>query len=233
MATAMLQTKESRTRLARILLVVSDVCPEIMQELLLNSIPPRTLFNMIQNDKKMKDNLNSKKQKIVQDMFHKGYADIDVTFAYNMYKLLKYFNLIRTPLQNWGREPRSCDLLVSDDVERIHHWRNSVCHRASKEVSETELQKYFTDCIEVGRRFDKEFHRHLNFGYFIKILALQTQSIDAATEAKYTNALEEICELKLQIRHTMKNDKTLDIYYGIDIESLMQETNEMDRQLYN
>lgn len=189
----MLQTKESRTRLARILLVVSDVYPEIMQELLLNSIPPRTLFNMIRNDKKMKANLNSKEQKIVQDMNQKGFADVDVTFAY---KLLKYFNLIPTPTQNWGREPRPCDLSVSDDVERIHHWRNSVCHRASKEVSETELQKYFTDCIEIGRRFDKEFHKQLNFGYFSKISALQTQSIDAETEAKYTNALEEICELK-------------------------------------
>lgn len=189
MATAMLHTKESRTRLARILLVVSDVCPEIMQELLLNSIPPRTLFNMIQNDKKMNDNLNSKEQKIVQDMYQKGFGDVDVTFAY---KLLKYFNLIPTPTQNWGAEPKSCDLTVSDDVERIHHLRNSVCHRASKEVSETELQKYFTDFIEIGRRFDKEFQKHLKFGYFSKIMALQTQSIDSETEAKYTNALEEI-----------------------------------------
>ena len=96
-------------------------------------------------------------------MYQKGFADVDVTFAY---KLLKYFNLIPTPTQNWGREPRSCDLSVSDDVERIHHWRNSVCHRASKEVSETELQKYFTDFIEIGRRFDTEFQKHLNFGYF-------------------------------------------------------------------
>lgn len=48
--TSSLLTKESRTRLARILLVVSDVFPDMMQEILVNSIPPRTLYNMIQND---------------------------------------------------------------------------------------------------------------------------------------------------------------------------------------
>lgn len=61
--TSSLLTKESRTRLARILLVVSDVFPDMMQEILLNSIPPRTLYNMIQNDKTMSDNLNSKEKK--------------------------------------------------------------------------------------------------------------------------------------------------------------------------
>ncbi|CAC5417613.1 unnamed protein product [Mytilus coruscus] len=223
MATAKLQTKESRTRLARILLVVSDVFPEIMQELLLDSIPPRTLFNMIQNDRKMSDNLNSKEQKIVQDMYQRGYADVDVTFAY---KLLKYFNLIPTPTQSWGREPRSRDLSVSDDVERIHHFRNSVCHRASKEVSEKEFQKYFTDFIEIGKRLDTYLQKNSTFGFSTKVLSLRTNSIDAETEEKYTNALEEICELKLQLRHKLKNDKTLNIYYGIDFESMIQETNE-------
>lgn len=97
-------TKESRTRLARILLVVSDVFPDIMQEILLNSIPPRTLYNMIQNDKTMSDNLNSKEKKIVKDIHQRGFTDVDVTFAY---KLLKYFNLIPIPAQKWGREPKS------------------------------------------------------------------------------------------------------------------------------
>lgn len=39
--------------------------------------------------------------------------------------------------------------------------------------------------------------------------------------------------ISVKLRHTMKNDKTLNIYYGIDFENLMQETNEMGRKLYN
>ncbi|CAC5419661.1 unnamed protein product [Mytilus coruscus] len=162
-------TKESRTRLASILLVVSNVFPEIMQELLIKSIPPRTLITMIQNDKNMSGNLNSKEQKIIQAMYQRGYADVDVTFAY---KLLKYFNLIPTPTQNWGQEPRSCDLSVSNDVERIHHLRNSVYHRASKEVSEAELLKYFTDFSEFGRRIDTYLKKNPDFVFSTKILSL-------------------------------------------------------------
>lgn len=194
--TSSLLTKESRTRLARILLVVSDVFPDMMQEILLNSIPPRTLYNMIQNDKTMSDNLNSKEKKNVQNMYQRGFTDVDVTFAY---KLLKYFNLIPIPTQKWGREPKPCDVSVSDDVEIIHHLRNSLFHRASKEVSEAELLKYFTDFSEFGSRLDTYLHKNPRFGFFSKISSLQTHSLDAETEMKYLDALEEINELKRKL----------------------------------
>lgn len=196
MATAMSQTRESRTRLARILLVICDVFPKIMQELLLYSIPPRTLIIMIKKDKTITDNLNTKEQKILQDMYHKGYSDVDVSFAY---KLLRVLNLIEEPSQNWGQEAASCDVSVSDDVERIHHFRNSVCHRALAEVTEAGLQKHFADFIAIGRRIDQHLHKNPNFGFEKEILLLQTKSIDAAAEEKYINALEEICELKRKL----------------------------------
>lgn len=144
----------------------------------------------------MSDNLNSKEKHIVQNMYHRGFTDVDVTFAY---KLLKYFNLILIPTQKWGREPRSCDVSVSDDVERIHHLRNSLFHRASKEVSEAELLKYFTDFSEFGSRLDTYLQKNRRFGFFSNISSLQTQSLDAETEMKYLDALEEINELKRKL----------------------------------
>lgn len=193
METTMLQTRESRISLIRIILVEYEVFPEIMKELLLNSISPRTLFNIIQNDKKMMEHLNPKEQKIVKGMYDKGYADVDVSFAY---KLFRYKNLESTPTQNWGREPRSGDFSVSDDIERIHRLRNSLCHRASQEVSKKELEKYFVDVIAIGKRVDEFLKKNSGFGFYEKILSIQRNSIDAETEEKYKNAVREIDELK-------------------------------------
>lgn len=208
MASSVLYTKESKTRLARYSLVVLNEFPEMMQELLLHHIRPIALCNMIEHDGKLNPTeqnnvrLNFEEIKMFQSMYHKGYADVDVTLAY---KLLKYFNIIPTPKQKWGRQPRSCDISISDDVERIRLYRNSLCHRASKEVSEADFQKYFTDFIDIGRRFDTFLKKSPKNRFLAKILSLQTDSIDAKTEEKYVNALEEIYELKRKLNYCYDN----------------------------
>lgn len=202
MASSVLYTKESKTRLARYSLVVFNEFPEMMQELLLHHISPIALYTMIGQDDKLNPkgqnngSLNFEERKMFQSMYHNGYADVDVTFAY---KLLKYFDIIPTPTQTWGRPPGSYDILISDDVERIRLYRNSLCHRASKEISETEFQEWFTDFIDIGSRFDTFLKKNPKNGFLAKILSLKSDSIDVKNEEKYVNALEEICELKRKL----------------------------------
>lgn len=57
--------------------------------------------------------------------------DLDVTL---MCAIIRNLNYITKPTNGWGKEPRKSDIRMADDVERIRHYRNSLCHDTSTEM---------------------------------------------------------------------------------------------------
>lgn len=57
--------------------------------------------------------------------------DLDVTL---MCAIIRNLNYIAKPTNGWGKEPQKSDITMADDVERIRHYRNSLCHDTSTEM---------------------------------------------------------------------------------------------------
>lgn len=213
---------ESRNRLARILLVVVEVFPEIMRELITSCIPYTTLFNMIQSDLPMRDNLTSTEQEMVQNLPN-GYSGVDTIFVC---KVIRHFKLLPPPSSGkWGKPVICSQNSISDDVERIRNFRNEICHRPEANVTENEMQHYFTEFIGLGSRFDSFFSSRSVRTEFEKRISLQrTMCIDPEMENKYILALERISELKLELKAKAKDNTTINIFFTDDVDNMIKET---------
>lgn len=66
-----------------------------------------------------------------------------------MYAIIKTSDYIENPKKGWGKEPDKNDIGMADDVERIRHYRNYLCHKASLEMETNDFNKAALDMIWV------------------------------------------------------------------------------------
>lgn len=67
-----------------------------------------------------------------------------------MYKILRNSEkLIRSPKSCWGILPKRNDIEKADDIERIHQYRNLICHKDASEMNTDEFNESTLDLIEV------------------------------------------------------------------------------------
>lgn len=60
-----------------------------------------------------------------------------------MYKILRNSEkLIRSPKSCWGILPKRNDIEKADDIERIHQYRNLICHKDASEMNTDEFNAY-------------------------------------------------------------------------------------------
>lgn len=45
-----------------------------------------------------------------------------------MYAILKEERTFTIPKNGWGKRPKESDIDLADDIERIHYYRNLICH---------------------------------------------------------------------------------------------------------
>lgn len=50
--------------------------------------------------------------------------DVDITLMYSVIRRLYYLK----PKNGWGKSPGEHDISTADDIERIRHCRNRICH---------------------------------------------------------------------------------------------------------
>lgn len=67
-----------------------------------------------------------------------------------MYKILRNSEkLIGSPKSGWGKLPKRNDNEKADDIERIHQYRNLICHKDASEMNTDEFNECTLDLIEV------------------------------------------------------------------------------------
>lgn len=77
----------------------------------------------------------------------KSSRELDISL---MYKILRNSEkLIGSPTNCWGQLPKKNEIGKADDIERIHHYRNLICHKDASEMNTDEFNESTLDLIEV------------------------------------------------------------------------------------
>lgn len=134
-------------------MVVIDIYPHIMREMICNLWPPKQVLMLIQNnpDKTFLKHLTPKEKRMISEMDKFGYNNLDLSC---LYKIIRQCNLLPPPKQGWGHDPKPEDQSEGDDVERMKRYRNDIVHRPRGGLSESNKHDFFKISFEIAKRMD-------------------------------------------------------------------------------
>lgn len=185
---------DDRIRHSTALMVVLDIFPQIMRDMICHDFNPNTVSTLIRNQPRFLQGLNSMEKKMISDMGINGYNSLDISI---FYKIIRFFGLLPIPNQRWGNRPASGDIGKGDDVERMRYLRNDVFHRPAGSFSELEKNDFFQQSIEIARRMDTS-NGSPPIGYESKVI--DTRSF-AVTRESHIQLLEKCVEYQGKISY--------------------------------
>lgn len=183
-----------RKRHSTALMVVLDVFPQIMIQMISNDFPPKMVLEVIKNNRKFESDLQSMEKKMISKMGIYGYSSLDLSL---LYKIIRYFHLLPSPKQGWGKKPESGDINKGDDVERMWRLRNDVVHRPAGFLLESEESDFFRQSIEIAKRMDDRIGRPQN-GFESKVEELRSYTV---THERSIKLLETFVEYQGNISY--------------------------------
>lgn len=71
--------------------------------------------------------------------------DLDISL---MYLLIRNLWIEKPPKKGWGRNPGENDIDRADDIERIRHYRNFICH---SDDSGIDTNVFNFSCLDLSR----------------------------------------------------------------------------------
>lgn len=168
------------------IMVVLKVFPQIMKEMICNDFPPQTVIKLIENNKKYKANITEMK---MSNLRSNGYDNLEISFLYH---IIRSLSLLPEPNQGWGNSPLPEDKNKEDDVERMKNSRNDIIHRRLGDISESMLNEFLKESLEIAKRMDDRI------GYPKKFFESKLEQIQSymVTREKYTEALESLAEYR-------------------------------------
>lgn len=66
-----------------------------------------------------------------------------------MYAILKEEKTFTIPKNGWGKRPKESDIDVVDDIERIHYYRNLICHSDASNMKTSTFNESVLDLLGV------------------------------------------------------------------------------------
>lgn len=176
---------------ASAVMVVLDIYPQIMREMIVNIFPPIVVLRLIQNEPNQTflNQLKTTEKKMISKLDITGYNELDTSC---LYKVIRYFNLLPPPKAGWGQKPRPEDKCEGDDVERMKKNRNDILHRPRGSLSESDKHIFFQQSSEIAKRIDIRNNSLQNsFESKIKIIQSSVGSME-----KYISLLEKCAEYR-------------------------------------
>lgn len=185
-----------KNRCAKCSMVVMEVFPMIMQELMAQTgTQAKTLYNAIMRNAPFKRKLNKSELDMVDTLMTDEYTKIDVSLSYKI--IVNFFQLtIPPPSRQWGTNPIITEIGIGEDIERIRRERNRFVHRVNAYISEPLFDNFFFTFIEVGKRIDAYLNKPTHNGYAYTIEQYKTCVLDPETEKKLLDARADIEQLK-------------------------------------
>lgn len=188
---------QGRTNYARLGLVVVDIFPNILREILRSNIAPEVLYRHIRKQQKNNpsvfNRMTHEERVRLNTLTNRTYDNIDFI---TMYKLMRSFSLLDDPTQGWGKQPTNADVTISDDVERLRIVRNKIVHRIKADIDLIEMNDYFSNIVHITQRIDTYLGKLPAQGFDREILHFQTHCMDSEMEQKYYQALKDIEDIK-------------------------------------
>lgn len=73
-----------------------------------------------------------------------------------MYTIIRNVCQVQPPKNGWGKQPNDNDIGISDDIERIRHKRNLICHENALNMETSNFNKSALDLIRVFKSYTKQ-----------------------------------------------------------------------------
>jgi len=188
---------QGRTNYARLGLVVVDIFPNILREIMRSNIAPEVLYRHIRKQQKNNpsvfDKMTHEERVNLNTLTNRTYDNIDFI---TLYKLMRSLSLLDDPTQGWGKQPTNADVTISDDVERLRIARNKIVHRIKADIDLIEMSDYFSNIVNITQRIDTYLGKLPDQGFAREVLNFQTHCMDSEMEQKYYQALKDIEDIK-------------------------------------
>ena len=188
---------QGRTNYARLGLVIVDIFPNILREIMRSIILPEGLCRQIRKQHKKKpsvfDKMTHEERVSLKTLTNRTYDNIDFTL---LYKLIRSFSILDDPKEGWGKQPTNTDVTISDDVERLRFARNKIVHRIKADINLIEMNDYFSNIVNITQRIDTHLGKLPDQGFTREVLNFKTHCMDSEMEQKYYQALKDIEDIK-------------------------------------
>lgn len=117
-----------------------------------------------------------------------NYNDFDVTL---LYTLIRNLCSSLKPTQGWGKEPKSTDTQIGDDIERLRLFRNNcVAHANSTRISDVEFGVLWKNLKSVLLRIQTYTKAWSNINYEKELTEIESCRYGYEDREKYKNYLE-------------------------------------------
>lgn len=192
---------DGRRRLAKEAILVFKTFPTMMQVLVNQIIPSKTLYYMAMANKHFINRLNEGEQTMLKDL-RNGYSKCSFIF---LYKLVHMSHVLPGPTSE--SEGEQSDTTVSmRDIDQLRKLRNDVCHSAEASVSEVRFEHFFRTLISIAKRIDEccksTFEKDI-----VKIM--NNSSMDDEVIDEDIKAIGEIEEMKCEYILNLNKDNDM------------------------
>lgn len=128
---------------------------------------------------------------------------------YNQFDVTLLYTLIRNlcpslrPTLGWGKKPRTTDILIGDDIERLRLFRNNYAHTDSTEIPDDEFEdllKNLKSVIQRCQTFTKS-----NINYEQELTNIESLRFGFGDREKYKIFLEAAIHIAKQMENRGKH----------------------------
>ncbi|XP_076089018.1 uncharacterized protein LOC143059415 [Mytilus galloprovincialis] len=212
-------TTMMRELYSRIAIVVTEIFPDILRDILQSTISPQDMYKKC--DKKFLSSCFSDQQTYLKTLkLKQSFSFLDIPI---IYKLFRYFSLISPPSKGWGKDPDPTDNLIADDIERIRTLRNKIAHRCDAKIDKNTCDAFFVRFCEICERIDVYFTGKTN--YEQRVIECRMCPLDIQMQTRYENAVKELENLKLHYE-----SKPVKYYWGDTFEKNLMNLRTMIKQ---
>lgn len=171
-------------------IVVLDIYPQIMREMIHNIFPPKGVSRQIKNEvnQTFMNQLTPEERRMISKLDSDGYNDLDLPC---LYKVIRYFNMLPPPTKGWGQRPQPEDQSEGDDIERMKRHHSDIMHRPRARLTESERKLFFKESIELAKRMDERIGSPPKNGFESRIQNVQSNRLSQET---YVEAIEKKAE---------------------------------------
>lgn len=128
-----------------------------LKDILDRHIEPVDLLNKINSCSTLKLSQQQKKICCILPPKLQDYNTFDVTL---LYTLIRNLCSLPCPAQGWGKDPKTTDTQISDDIERLRLFRNNYfAHATSAEISENDFKNIWSNLNQVIDRIQSNYNR--------------------------------------------------------------------------
>lgn len=197
-------SNRNTTNFARAWRLVS-VCGDLLRDVLCHFISVVSLYSELDlaKDKLMKI-LNSQQR----DLLYKKrksyllYDDLDISLLYillrnicdeNVHKLSNGRRGMTSPRNGWGKRPPEIDRSLAANIERIHFFRNDICHLKEPSLPDPEFISLWDQISRAIEEIEKDLGNQIHPAKYVELLkTIKTMSMDPEETQKYIEELEKM-----------------------------------------